>query len=119
MKFETGVTKYLKRQEKAIAKTLRKQSEFIKEEAVKITPIDTGALRNSAIVEDGKDTKYNREDKVVFKIDYAVYVHVDLSIKHPIHHGGRDCQGQAKFLENTMIKYTKHILNKFEKLIEV
>jgi len=118
MNFETGVKNYLKKQDKAITRVLRQQANYIKQEAVKITPMDTGALRDSAVVEDGKDTKYIKEDRVAFKSDYAVYVHEDLTVNHPFHKHNW-CDGQAKFLENTMMDKSKLVLKEFSKVIEV
>jgi hypothetical protein len=61
--------------------------ELVKEEAVRRCPIDTGALRKSARVK-----IRGNEGSINFGMDYAVYVHERLDLRHPV--------GEAKFLEN-------------------
>lgn len=39
---------------------------------------------------------------VGFAAPYAVYVHENLGISHPIHNA-RDCGGEAKFLQNAVV----------------
>ena len=41
----------------------------------------------------------NAEARVGYTANYAVFVHENLDIKHPMH-GSRDCGGKAKFLED-------------------
>lgn len=110
MKFETGIAKFLVKQDRAIDSVLKKNAEMIRTESVKVTPLDDGDLRDSAVISKEKGTKYKREYDVNFNIDYAVYVHEDLSVSHPIHEGGRDCRGGAKYLENTMMNFGKLVL---------
>lgn len=61
--------------------------------AKELCPVKTGYLKESGVL-------YEFEDYVLiaFTANYASYVHENLEVEHPIHNG-RDCGGQAKFLE--------------------
>ena len=63
-----------------------------------------GALIESLTRARDRFGRYARQPKasVVYTAPYAVYVHEDLEMNHPIHAGGRDCGGEAKFLERPM-----------------
>jgi hypothetical protein len=88
---------------------LKESADVIYDESKRRVPVDTGALKASAIIENKKQKEY----RVSFKEDYAVYVHEDLSISHPIH-GNRDCGGEAKFLERAMLDMQKVIMKNFK-----
>jgi hypothetical protein len=60
-------------------------------------PVDTGKLRDSGRVETDGST-----GSITYDADYAIYVHEDMSKRHP--------DGQAKFLETAIGKHKK-ILN--------
>lgn len=61
--------------------------------AIELTPMDTGTLRKSGVLLEFSDYII-----VAFTAPYAVYVHENLEIMHPIH-PGYNCGGRAKFLE--------------------
>lgn len=71
-----------------------KVAEAILFQAQMYCPVMTGALRDSGYID-----KIGNTIVVGFSSPYAVYVHENLAIKHPIHAHGRNCGGRAKFLE--------------------
>lgn len=83
-------------EKKGFEEGVRLATEFILEEAIKVTPIDTGFLRSSGgytIVGSG----FNTKGFIVFSAPYAIYVHEDLSKWHA-------SGTYAKFLERTAIE---------------
>lgn len=68
-------------------------------DSMRRTPVDTGALKSSHTV----SRPVTRNDRISVTIgaggpaaDYAVYVHEDLSKRHPV--------GEAKFLEKAVLE---------------
>lgn len=72
----------------AAMKALHLGAEAILTEAVKETPLDTGALERSAAVTDTEDAVY-----VSFNTPYARVQHEDMTLVHPR-------RGKAKYLED-------------------
>lgn len=60
---------------------------IIVKEAQKRCPVDTGDLRKYWMIKASRGVY-----SIVFSMDYAIYVHENLYVHHPI--------GEAKFLEN-------------------
>lgn len=60
------------------------------------------------------------EGMVGYRAPYAIYVHENLEIDHPIHVDGsgsvRDCKGQAKFLEIPAREMIPHVAADLAKL---
>lgn len=71
-------------------------AEYIKTDAVKITPIDTGKLRQSAYVTQQGDDTY-----IYYTQDYSVKVHEGMHYRHKV--------GQAKFLEHAFNQWKPRI----------
>lgn len=67
---------------------------LVQREAQRRTPVDTGALRNSATTRIQPDTAHGFEVWVSFMVLYSIYVHEDLYAHHNV--------GEAKFLENAV-----------------
>ena len=70
------------------------EMQTILQDAQAITPVDTGLLRASGHVSDPIVTDGEIDVEIGFYTNYAIYVHEDLSAKHPT--------GQAKFLETAI-----------------
>lgn len=66
--------------------------------AQQLVPADTGDLKRSAKVT-LVNTNQSVSAWVTYGVPYAVFVHENLRISHPVHKDGRDCGGQAKYLE--------------------
>lgn len=88
----------------AAAAALYAEAEIELTEARRRTPVDTGALRQSGLVEEPTI----KGDAIAVRIGfggpaapYAVYVHEDLHAFHPV--------GQAKFLESTIVESAPHL----------
>ena len=85
----------------------------LQQKAQDLTPVRTGALKASAFTEADKQGK-NPSVVVGFEEEYAIYVHENLEAYHD--------NGQAKFLEQPLRentdKYTEHIKNKVQELID-
>lgn len=75
--------------ERSAKEAARKGAEHIKERAVQRTPLETGALRNSA-----KVTTSGKTAAVSYNTPYAVKQHEEVGYQHG--------DGEAKFLENTV-----------------
>ena len=54
---------------------------------------------------------------VGYSAPYALKIHEDLNISHPIH-GDRDCHGQAKFLETAARKMKKFLAARMARLLK-
>lgn len=54
---------------------------------------------------------------VVYTAPYAMYVHENLEIDHPIH-ADHNCRGQAKYLEQPARKYAKDMAAMIAKMIK-
>lgn len=79
------------------ADALYRQGELIMTEAKLRTPVDTGALRNSGLVDGPEKGPNGYVVALTFggpSLPYAIHVHENLQAAHPI--------GQAKFLESTV-----------------
>lgn len=78
----------------AVAAALYQEAETIMAAAKEITPLDTGALRNSGHVQLPVITPQQVTVRMGFggaAASYAIYVHENLTARHPV--------GQAKYLE--------------------
>jgi len=99
--------------QKAVAAALYQEAQLVKTKAQDLTPVDTGALRSSAFVDEPKSdsagvyvelgfggtaTKTNPKTGVLTS-SYAIAVHENLHSHHPV--------GQAKFLEQAAIDSAK------------
>lgn len=62
--------------------------------AIELTPMKTGALRQSAVLLD-----FGTYIIIAFTAPYASYVHENMEIAHPHHVSNPNCGGRAKFLE--------------------
>lgn len=96
-----GLDKTLKNINKMFAKSplaaqtaLIKVSNHILAEAVQDCPVDQGTLRRSGKVDEIDFSLIESSVRIVFDVDYAVYVHENLQAHHPV--------GHAKFLENAV-----------------
>ena len=69
---------------------------------MKRTPVDTGNLKGSHYVDVKEINKGKHIAEIGVTADYGVYVHEDLSKRHPT--------GEAKFLENAIKAKAKEIL---------
>jgi len=80
----------------ALAKALYQEAETIMNQAKRITPVDTGTLRNSGHVQQPKITRNAVEVMMGFggAAEYAIYVHENIHVRHRV--------GQAKFLEQPL-----------------
>lgn len=91
-------------------KALRKEAEIEMTEAKRRTPVQTGTLRSSGVVE-GPDPKSGEiEVRLAFggpAAPYAVYVHENLEAFHKV--------GQAKFLESTLNESLPHLAQRVAK----
>jgi len=77
---------------------LKKAGLFLQGESQRQTPVDTGALRNSAGTRaSGKG--FGTVVRVGYSVRYAVYVHENLFAHHPV--------GNAKFLERPARQHRK------------
>lgn len=83
--------------EKALPKqfetAMRKGAMYVKREAQRLTPVDTGRLKKSARIGQ-RNSGFETIVHVSFNTHYAVYVHERVDILHR--------NGQAKFLEDVL-----------------
>jgi len=75
---------------------LKDAMEIVAKEADRLVPVDTGALKNSQEIHD---------DAIVYTAPYGVYVHEDLTARHP--------HGEAKFLEKAWRNKRSDFMKKF------
>ncbi len=80
-----------KKKREALARGMMRAGLFLQRESQKIVPVDTGALRNSAFTRK-TGTPRRPQVSVGYTVDYAIFVHENLSARHK---AGK----QAKFLE--------------------
>ena len=78
------------RMRKGIKGTAMSMGAFIKRKAQRLTPVDTGFLRTSAIHRMQSETPFKVVVDIIFEADYAEYVH-DITYYH-------HDTGQALFL---------------------
>jgi hypothetical protein len=86
----------------AAATALRTEHELVMTTAKSLTPVDTGALRASGHVNETLDAGGVLRSAGGFggpALDYAVYVHEDLTALHRV--------GQAKFYEIPLVEATR------------
>lgn len=89
MALEWNGDKIAARVNAARRKALLNSANHVKERAVERTPLETGALRNSATASVG-----DRQAAVSYNTPYAVKQHEEVGYQHQ--------DGEAKFLENAM-----------------
>jgi len=75
------------------AEGLTLAAERVRAVAVPLTPFEYGDLRSGHTVDPA--TPEDLESAVVNDVSYAIYVHEDLTARHPV--------GQAKFLEKATL----------------
>jgi len=95
---------------KALRRGMAKAGRFLLRESKKLVPVKTGRLKDS-----GKSKVLNNSDKhpeyiVSFNKKYAIYVHENLHVFHPI--------GQAKFLEQPAREYRRTLIYIIENEVE-
>jgi hypothetical protein len=92
---------------------LYQEAEIEMTEAKQRTPVDTGSLRNSGVVQRLDGDAGVRLGFGGPAADYAVYVHENLEAHHPT--------GQAKFLESVLVESApslpKRIAERVQRLI--
>lgn len=89
---------------KAISAALFKEAEVIANEARRLVPVDTGALRSTIHVEGPKETAAGAEVEIIAggpAAGYAVYVHEDPTKHHP--------NGEYKFIEKPVLAEVQNI----------
>lgn len=100
------VLRNLNRQVLGIKKRTRKgmlaAGLLVKGESMRLTPVDTGNLRNSAYT-DPIGTDDNPGVEIGYQAAYAVYVHERTELHHEV--------GQAKFLETALKKSARRVLS--------
>lgn len=77
-----------------LSKSLVLQSNHILAEAVQDCPVKEGTLRRSGKVDEIEISLTEVSARLIFDVDYAIYVHENLQAHHPV--------GHAKFLENAV-----------------
>lgn len=77
-----------------LSKSLVLQSNHILAEAVQDCPVKEGTLRRSGKVDEIEISLTEVSARLIFDVDYAVFVHENLQARHPV--------GHAKFLENAV-----------------
>lgn len=81
-----------------VARALYEEAQEIRTRSMRLTPVDTGALRASHVVS-GPERVGNVTEVVIGvggpAAPYAVYVHENLDARHPV--------GQAKFLQDAVL----------------
>jgi hypothetical protein len=80
-----------------LAAALYQEAETVMTQAKGLTPVDTGALRASGHVEPPVLQGDTVTVTLGFGTDYAVYVHENLTARHPV--------GEAKFLERPVLEW--------------
>lgn len=115
----TGLQKAAKRWERKLFRLERVFDEIIDDGATEImlesnrrVPVDTGLLISTSKSERVKNAVY----EVSYSTRYAIYVHEDLSIAHPVHVDG-DCGGEAKFLSNAVQAKKRMIIRNLRKAV--
>lgn len=89
--------------------------------AISQTPLLNGDLRGSSLID--IDVKPNKVvGEVSFNTEYALEIHENLDINHPIHYcpkcGTRDCQGHAKYLERPLYENESKYQKEIEKAVK-
>ncbi len=84
-----------RRMGKRFEKGALKAGEFVKKESQHFVPYDTGALHDSAYVENVGGKGWRASIAVGYDISYAIYVHERLDLKHL-------SPTKAKFLEDVI-----------------
>lgn len=93
--FNQDIDRIIRQVDGPVAKrSLDKTGRKVVSDAKAITPVDTGRLRNSIRHEVSDDNVEVGSD-----VEYALYVHEDLTKFHPV--------GEAKFIEKALRKNTK------------
>jgi hypothetical protein len=96
-----------------VSRALYEEAQIEMTEAKRRTPVDTGALRASGLV--NKPEVLDRDIKVTLQFGgpsagYAVYVHENLEAFHK--------RGQAKFLESTLLESAPYMAARIGKRID-
>lgn len=86
---------------KRTAQGLYEAAEVIRTDSVEDTPVDEGTLAGSAKTT-MNDTFGVPSAIVSYSVDYAVYVHENLTARHKV--------GKAKFLEGSVTKNSSRVL---------
>lgn len=92
-----------------VGKALYQEGEIEMTEAKRRTPVDTGALRATGVVNPPERNGSHISVTLTFGTLYAVFVHEDLEAFHKI--------GQAKFLESTLQESASHMAERVGKRI--
>jgi hypothetical protein len=98
------------------ARALYEEALIEMEEAKKRTPVDTGALRDSGIVDLPQILNESISVKLHFgstppSNKYALFVHEDLEAFHPV--------GEAKFLESTLQESAPYMKERVARRIDL
>jgi hypothetical protein len=102
--------KYAKQIKKITKESVDEVTEIIFEESQNLVPVLTGALRASGHIVEDADGNYIMYGDEGGTLDYAVYVHEDLTTFHP--------NGQAKYLEIPMLQNAQLLQEKIAKRME-
>ena len=86
----------------------RESGELIKAASQKVVPVDTGRLKASCRLKVTGEGM-SRKASISYHTDYALRIHENLNIKHPIH-ATHNCGGGAKFLERPLYEMSSTVL---------
>jgi hypothetical protein len=96
-----------------LADALMAELEIEKSEVLKLTPRDTGALRESIRIV-GPEFKGNTVSAYIVagdeSVDYALYVHEDPDAYHPV--------GQWKYIEEPLMQSGPHLMARVARRIQ-
>jgi hypothetical protein len=102
---------YAKRLKKITKESVDEVTEIVFEQSQNLVPVKTGALKASGHIVQDPEGNYIMYGDDAGIIDYAVYVHENLTDFHPI--------GQAKYLETPMLQNAPLLREKIAKRMEI
>ena len=113
----TGIARTKKRvdalaraDKKALRRGMAKAGRFLLRESKKLVPVKTGKLKASGSSKVLNNSVNKPEYVVSYKKRYAIYVHENLHVFHPV--------GQAKFLEQPAREYRRTLIHIIENEVE-
>lgn len=102
---------YEERIKKITKESVNKVTEIIFAESQELVPVLTGALKSSGRIVEDPEGNYIAYGDDLGGVDYATYVHEDLTAFHP--------NGQAKYLEIPMLHNAQLLQELIAKRMEI
>ena len=111
---QRGLEEAVRRVWNDVAAALEKEAQRVLELAQKRTPVKTGALRDSGQVHPAEITRDGISVTISFGTEavmYAIVVHESLHVRH--------LNGEAKFLEKTMLEQAPSVMANIASMVRL